>query len=94
MGATDPRNKIGTVIERENGAGVDHLITYTPGECGVATVPPVTVPEGHFYVLGDNRDHCTDSRRLGPIPREWLRAWGPEVTDYGMRECGVKDPNG
>lgn len=73
LGATDPRNKIGTVIERENGAGVDHLITYTPGECGVATVPPVTVPDGHFYVLGDNRDHCTDSRRLGPIPRQWLR---------------------
>ncbi len=71
--ATDARNKIGSVVEREQGAGVDHLITYTPGECGVATAPSVTVPDGHFYVLGDNRDHCTDSRRLGPIPREWLR---------------------
>ncbi len=72
-GEVDSRNKIGSVVEREHGSGLDHLITYTPGECGVATVAPVTLPDGHFYVLGDNRDHCTDSRRLGPIPRDWVR---------------------
>ena len=29
---------------------------------------PVTVPNGDYYLLGDDRAHACDSRQLGPLP--------------------------
>ena len=46
------------------------------------------VPDGAYFVLGDNRLHSRDSRDIGPIPRAsivgrvWLVYWPP--SDFGV----------
>jgi signal peptidase I len=37
------------------------------------TLPPVSVPEGHVYVLGDHRTRSNDSRSFGPVRANLLR---------------------
>lgn len=42
---------------------------YTKGETWSLTEDSLVVPEGRYYVLGDNREHSSDSRYFGTIEK-------------------------
>lgn len=49
-----------------------------------ASYPPVTVPEGAYYVLGDHRNTSNDSRTWGTVDKSFIKGkavfayWPPE----------------
>ncbi len=56
----------------ENLPGVDHSVLMYPNRVFNAPYMDITVPPGHYFVLGDNRDNSRDSRFWGTVPEENL----------------------
>jgi signal peptidase I len=47
-------------------------------ECNFTT--PITIPAGHWFMMGDNRGDSDDSRFWGPVPTGWII--GPAIATY------------
>jgi signal peptidase I len=50
---------------------------------------PVRVPEGFYFVMGDNRDNSQDSRYWGFLPRHYIK--GRALMIYWSYESGRED---
>ncbi|MES2928304.1 MAG: signal peptidase I [Pseudomonadota bacterium] len=52
--------------------GHERRVQWLQGVTAHRSFGPVTVPEGEYLVLGDNRDNSADSRYIGFVPRHLL----------------------
>ncbi|MFB3853344.1 MAG: signal peptidase I [Vicinamibacterales bacterium] len=56
---------------------------------------PVTVPAGHYFMMGDNRDNSQDSRYWGFLPRDYIKGkaliiyWSYESEPEDYTEPGI-----
>ena len=53
---------------------------------------PVTVPEGHYFMMGDNRDNSQDSRYWGFLPAHYVK--GRALTIYWSFEPPTDEAGG
>lgn len=52
---------------------IKHIVAYNEAQSIHLSQPKMTIPEGKYFMMGDNRDFSSDSRRWGLVSREHIR---------------------
>jgi signal peptidase I len=83
-------------VRKEDLGVVEHDIFHTMGRPGAAGEGEWKIPEGEYFMMGDNRDNSNDSRYWGTVPDKlivgkafaiWMH-WAPITSLPSFKRVG------